>query len=105
MEIIERVDWRNWGFALYLYSQANEMRADAMPALLYMYAFFVAVLRAKDQESLEASIAWQDNNTVELIITRTRRVKTTPPNHLRWQRKPPSSPSSDTIIHTLISFL
>ncbi|KAI4098153.1 MAG: hypothetical protein L6R37_006638 [Teloschistes peruensis] len=55
MEIIERVDWRNWGFALYLYSQANEMRADAMPALLYMYAFFVAVLRAKDQESLEAT--------------------------------------------------
>lgn len=35
------------------------MRADARRAMLYMYAIYVAALRAKDQESLEASIAFQ----------------------------------------------
>ncbi|KAL9576009.1 MAG: hypothetical protein Q9212_007471, partial [Teloschistes hypoglaucus] len=49
MEFIPRLNLRNFRFALYLQHQANEMRADAMRAMLYMYTIYVVALRTKDQ--------------------------------------------------------
>ncbi|KAL8634708.1 MAG: hypothetical protein Q9228_007712, partial [Teloschistes exilis] len=49
-EIVRRLDWRNFGYAKYLARQANQMQADTMFALLWMYTFFVLVVNAKNHE-------------------------------------------------------
>ncbi|KAL8662957.1 MAG: hypothetical protein Q9202_004280 [Teloschistes flavicans] len=49
-EIVRRLDWRNFGYAQSLARQANQMQADTMAALLWMYTFFVLVVNAKNYD-------------------------------------------------------